>query len=174
MSFFFRQLGAPKASNYCLKNRALGFPGIQIAKQKRWFNSWPFYHSIVGGSPLQTFEVRGHVNSASQKGHVSAEIARNFLCFPGRVTHFPRRFPFWIPKTLKSDLPIRKRIIFQLPSTIFQFNSRGLWPPIRWRTAGGPYGWSPCLRGGGWHLCGQGGLRRTTSGAAERLEEACD
>ena len=31
-------------------------------------------------------------------------------------------------------------------------------------SAGWAYGWSPGLRGSGWHLCGQSGLRRTSSG----------
>ena len=105
-----------------------GFPGIHIAKRKRViqfvtflsFDRWVGHLSNLWSSGSRELSI-------PFKGHVSAEIARNFLCFPGRVTHFPRRFPFWIPKTLKSDLPIRKGIIFQLPKHHFSSSTPGVY-----------------------------------------------
>ena len=66
VSYFFRQLGAPKTSIYCLQKWAqTAFQESRLPNEKGWFNSWPFYHSIVGLVTSPTSEVRGHVNSAS-------------------------------------------------------------------------------------------------------------
>ena len=43
--FFFRQPETPKTSNYCLENRALGFPGIFYFHAENWGNDpiWQVY-----------------------------------------------------------------------------------------------------------------------------------
>ena len=160
-----------------------GFPGIHIAKRKRViqfvtflsFDRWVGHLSNLwsSGSRELSIPFKGHYLQKSPG--ISYVFQGEWHIFQGvfHYFHFGSR-TLTAKRPWKSDLPIRKGSSSNFQAPFFSSTPGGCISPIRWRSAGGPYGWSPCLRGGGWHLCGQGGLRRTASGAAERLEEACD